>query len=937
MKRALCMIILILAIVNITSAQTKLRVGYVPATGFLEEDSHGHYRGYGYEYMEFLARYGNWQFEYVPSTTWQECNVRLQAGEIDVLPAMPGDYRTLQNVTRTDHVIGRYPMTLITKDGKIKPNMRIGTIASNAPIPSLPKVAASEGFSYELVNYNLFYDMEESFNRNEIDGYIAPMFEPNNPKYANAVSIFDRQSYRLLVRTDRKDLLDAMNIAMDEMLMDQPNIRNRLNDKYLRRGGSPLMLNKQEKDYLAQKKKLTAAILMKDKPYVYEVNGKLRGVIPRLIQQISEDLDIEIEIMDTKTPIETAQLMQSGKIDFIADVVCNFSWAKDINMAPTQSYLQMEYVLVSRRGNEITDKSIIACDSDLIYAQSYIMSNYSNDRRLFFKDMKECFQAVSDGKADFLYAPRSEVSYFIEDTNSYNLEMASESDFSDELSLGVYIGADSRLWRILNKEVNHLDLNKINNVVNEDINATSQNLNPQWLIYHYPIRAMLIMFLIAILIAVAVWYRIKIRRQHMNTIHNIAYTDARYNLPNLIWLKKEIPKYYEQFVDTKGYIVFFGADRSIINNLPYDRELRNRQVKNMAEQLHKLDWVLLTSTGEVEGSLICLCKNNNDSDITRLVKDIVHKYSYLETEDSRIWLHMKAGICNININDISQTIENAKAARHKAQDVMMFNSNLQDELTLEQRIEHTMYDALKNEEFQAWYQQEYDIETHKQIGAEAFVRWQSSELGFLLPDKFIPVFERNGFIISIDYFVLEEVCKLQRGRLNAGKNVVPISTNQSHLHLFEESYLRNMKSIIKKYKLPKNIIKLEFQETAFNSLLSLEQRSRITNIISELRKLGFKVSIDHFGAGNSSYSMLNYLSVDEVKIHRSILYSSIDSDRTRSILESIINLSKRLNLKVICEGIETKAQEKLLLELGCHYGQGFLNDESRPDSEFLTL
>ena len=120
MKKIFYIAAMIFLLCSNVSAETKLRVGYVPETGFLEEDRQGHIRGYGYEYMEFLSRYGNWKFEYIPSMSWKECGEKLQNGMIDMLPATPGDYRSLKNVTRTDHVIGRYPMELITQDGKVK-------------------------------------------------------------------------------------------------------------------------------------------------------------------------------------------------------------------------------------------------------------------------------------------------------------------------------------------------------------------------------------------------------------------------------------------------------------------------------------------------------------------------------------------------------------------------------------------------------------------------------------------------------------------------------------------------------------------------------------------------------------------------------------------------------------------------------------------------
>ncbi len=513
MKKIFCLLMIIFSVCADVHAETKLRVGYVPGTGFLEEDRSGHFLGYGYEYMEFLARYGDWKFEYIPATTWKELGEKLQNGSIDLLPAVPGDYRSLQNVTRTDHVIGRYAMALITHDAIIHPNMRLGTMSINPPLPSLPTVAKSEGFEYELVNFESFFDMEEAYNRRELDGYIAPMLEPNKAKEVAAT--FDRQSYRLLVRSDRKDLLKAMNIAMDAMLMDQPSIRDRLTDKYLRSGGTALILNRQEKEYLAEKKKLKTAILMHEKPYSYWENGKIQGVIPRIINQISNDLNIEIEIVETHTPQEAANLIRQGKVDFIADAVCDFSWAEKLNMLPTQSYLKLEYVPVMRRDNSIDDALIVACVSNLLYTQTYVFPRYAEENRLYLPTLKDCFLAVSDGSADILFAPRSEVIHLIEETNAYNLEPQSVSLFSDSLSLGISTSADIRLWRILNKEVNHLDVEKIWSATIASLTAPVTHLSLQWQLYHHPVRVMAALIILSVIILIAFWYKVYLRDKNL--------------------------------------------------------------------------------------------------------------------------------------------------------------------------------------------------------------------------------------------------------------------------------------------------------------------------------------------------------------------------------------------------------------------------------------
>lgn len=531
MKKFFCWLIILFFICGEVSAdeklpEKKLRVGYVPETGFLAEDRGGHFLGYGYEYMEFLSLYGNWKFEYVPATTWKELGEKLQSGEIDILPAMPGDYRSLKNVVRTDHVVGRYAMELVTHDGIIKPKMRIGTISSNPPTPEFPKVAQREEFTYELVHFANFYDMEDSFKRRELDGYIAPMLEPNKEK--NVAAIFDRQSYRILVRPDRKELLAQLNFAMDKMLLDQPNIRDRLNDKYFRAGGTPLILEKHEKEYLAEKKKLTTAILVLEKPYAYIEDGEFHGVIPNVIKKISEDLKIEIEIIKTETPKETSNLIRQGKIDFVADAICDFSWAEKLNMSPTQSYLNLEYVPVFRRGGSLENSSIVACVPDLLYTLTYVYPLYPEEKRIYLSTLKECFEAVSDGRADILFAPRSEVSYLIEETNSYNLEMQPDGIFSDSLSLGVSSSADNRLWRILNKEIKHLDMSKIRHLLSEDRRSDETHFNLQWQLYHNPLLVVEILITVGGIILIASWYKMYLREKNLTFALHLARVLRRF-------------------------------------------------------------------------------------------------------------------------------------------------------------------------------------------------------------------------------------------------------------------------------------------------------------------------------------------------------------------------------------------------------------------------
>ena len=265
------------------------KVGYVRNTGFMSENRPRHKTGYGYDYMEFLSHYAHCKFNYIEFNSWDALVTAFANNEIDLMPGMPGDYHKVPNAVRTDHVVGRFPMELVLSGGIIKSHLKIGTTPASYPAPSFPQIAQDENFTYEEISFPTFAQMLAAYRSNEIDGYIDAMLSNNNS--SNIVALFDRQSYRLLVHADNPELFNRINNAMDKMLLVQPSIRDKLNQKYLRNDGFPLTLTADEKKYLADRKKLKAAIFIYCQPFTYrDENGKLVGLFPDLLNRIAEDL-----------------------------------------------------------------------------------------------------------------------------------------------------------------------------------------------------------------------------------------------------------------------------------------------------------------------------------------------------------------------------------------------------------------------------------------------------------------------------------------------------------------------------------------------------------------------------------------------------------------------------------------------------------------------
>ena len=922
-----------------------LKVGYVVNTSFMSEDRPGHTVGYGYEYMEFLKNYLPCKFEYIVFDDWTNLLNSLNNGEVDIIPNVPGDHKWLINARSTDHVVGRFPMELVITPDKIKSHINLARVRTNYDTPGLDEVAREEGFQYTLVNYGTYQDILNAYERGEVDGYVDAMLFYNKQK--NTYAVFDRQNYRLSVRADRTDLLNRLNWAMDQLLMDQSDIRDTLKRKYFLKEGFPLLLTRGEKNFLAEKKKLRTAVLFHEKPRIYrDDKGNLTGLMAEIINRISEDLNIEIEIVETKTYEEARNLIQNGEIDFIADAICDFGWAEKYNINPTQKYFQMDYVPITRENYilETSKNPKVACVSDMFYTMNFIEMTFPKDDIIYFPNFVECLKAVDDGRADVVYINRDSVYSFIDSAGTYNLNVGSVSAYSQSVGLGTCTKGDLRLWHILNKEINHIDVSWVRDMLAKH-QQISETFSLKKFIYHNMLKVIFFVTLLTSIIG-GIIYKRSMTRKNFEMVQRMAYTDSRYNLPNTAWLESEVPATLKEIKEKNPQAETFFAVFAMLSSAVITENLGHKiiakQFQSLADGLKNSDEAILTAAGIDVGHLICFCKAESVEKLSAWAEKIVEEYSHMDTADAgaKIVIHMKAGISRYDESlNLRQVMNRAITACHKVSGngVKIFDEKMEDVLKTEHELENTMIDALQNEEFQAWYQPKYDIKTRKIIGAEALVRWISPKLGFISPGKFIPLFEQNGFVIQVDYYILEKTCQLQMNRLAEGKEIVPISVNQSRLHMTEEGYLDKMRAIVEKYKLPPNLIELEITETMFGDFDKKAARENAEKIIRGLKELGFIISVDDFGAGYSSFSLLGSLPMDTMKIDRSVLTGADSSPKMKKILGKVIELGKSLDMNVICEGIETVEEENLLLSLGCRYGQGFLNAKPMPVNDFIQF
>ena len=198
------------------------------------------------------------------------------------------------------------------------------------------------------------------------------------------------------------------------------------------------------------------------------------------------------------------------------------------------------------------------------------------------------------------------------------------------------------------------------------------------------------------------------------------------------------------------------------------------------------------------------------------------------------------------------------------------------------------------------------------------VRWYHPLKEFIPPTRFIPIFEKNGFVAQIDRFVWEEACKLLAYEKETFDRVIPVSVNLSRLNFYDEKLVEYILGLIQKYKLEPWMLRLEITESAYTDNMHL-----LIDTVAHFQKEGFKILMDDFGSGYSSLNMLRNMPVDILKLDMRFLDNIQHDSRARAIVKNVVNLAKDIDMDVIIEGVETKEQLDFLTSIGCKNIQGF--------------
>lgn len=349
---------------------------------------------------------------------------------------------------------------------------------------------------------------------------------------------------------------------------------------------------------------------------------------------------------------------------------------------------------------------------------------------------------------------------------------------------------------------------------------------------------------------------------------------------------------------------------------------------------------LLAHRQNAEFALLLTYSNRDD-----LLARIEQMESRLNAILPKVKLYFDAGVYEIlsGETDVEQLYNNSLLACEVIKDeaenkIAVYDIEMNKRKLWERKVEDDMDRALANREFKVYLQPKVSSAEETLAGAEALVRWIHPEEGFIPPNRFIPIFEQNGFIVKLDDYMLEEVSRLQAQWLSEGKKTVPISVNISRTHFTREDLAEHICRIVDKYNVPHQLIELELTESAF-----FDDKRMILNTVHKMQDLGFIVSMDDFGSGYSSLNSLKELHLDVLKIDGEF-FRGLDVETFREhnnieergllIVAEVIDLAKKLNMQIVAEGIESREQVDFLVSQECDLIQGYFFAKPMPVEEY---
>jgi len=432
-----------------------------------------------------------------------------------------------------------------------------------------------------------------------------------------------------------------------------------------------------------------------------------------------------------------------------------------------------------------------------------------------------------------------------------------------------------------------------------------------------------------------------VKIQQLNQVYELERHETEFDKLTGIYNKDSFTKYVHQLLvdepDVKRSIIRFDIDRFKVFNDTFGYDAGSKLLSDIGQILRSIQKSDTFFSRLESDHFVGLVRTDNEA--------IVNQYKvfqdWLSQYPTDFTLSSSMGVYEVSDSEleISLMCDRALMALRSVKGsysdkVAWYTEEMREMLVDEQTLTGEMDAALASGQFIVYYQPQVDYVRKCVVGAEALVRWKHPVRGLIPPDKFIPLFEKNGFITKLDEYVWEEACKFIKQSLyaNPKNKEISISVNISRVDLFKPTLCDDLSALIKKYEIKPASLRLEITEGVY-----IEDSGKLAKVVMGLQAAGFSVEMDDFGSGYSSLNTLKDVPVNVLKLDMKFLKSYPGESRSGSILSSVVRMAKWMHLPIIAEGVETREQAEYLKNIGAYNMQGYFFGKPMPAEEFLAL
>lgn len=355
----------------------------------------------------------------------------------------------------------------------------------------------------------------------------------------------------------------------------------------------------------------------------------------------------------------------------------------------------------------------------------------------------------------------------------------------------------------------------------------------------------------------------------------------------------------------------------------YGRPEGDKLLKRISIFLLEMDRMFDTVSGYAGADNFYIIMDNQPVVIDYLLKgisDILAKFDGIEG----FRMAFGASIVDAEKPDIRDSMDAATIACERIlgnykEHICWFSKEMLTDIEHELQIAPEVERALAEKEFTFYLQPKYSVSDKKIVGSEALVRWLHKKRGLIPPAEFIPIIEKNGLVTRVDMYIWEMVCATIKKWMDDGLDIAPVSVNVSRIDIDSVDVPEFFENLVTKYQINRKFLEIEITESAF-----VEDTRALKHVVQKLRTSGFTVLIDDFGSGYSSLNMLKDVQADVLKMDIKFFdLNNTNYEKGVDIIESVLNMSRKMKLSVIAEGVETEDQIQVIKNIGLNYVQGF--------------